>query len=60
MRDNMEIKFSGKGMPGPDGAPNGDLYLTVRVRKIPNFVIMGDDILLIKKLEWLRRLWVLL
>jgi len=46
MRDGMEIKFSGKGMPGPDGVPNGDLYLTVRVRNIPEFVIMGDDILL--------------
>ncbi len=50
MRDGMEIKFSGKGMPGPDGAPNGDLYLTVRVRNIPDFVIMGDDILINKEI----------
>jgi len=51
MRDGMEIKFSGKGMPGPDGTPNGDLYLTVRVRNIPDFVIMGDDILLNKEVS---------
>ncbi len=46
MREGMEIKFSGKGMPGPDGAPSGDLYITVRVRNIPDFVLMGDDILI--------------
>jgi DnaJ-class molecular chaperone len=46
MRDGMEIKFSGKGMVGPDGAPNGDLYITIRVRNVPDFVLMGDDILI--------------
>ncbi|MBW6442049.1 molecular chaperone DnaJ, partial [Patescibacteria group bacterium] len=51
MRDGMEIKFSGKGMPGPDGAPNGDLYITVRVRNVPDFVMMGDDILLNKEVS---------
>jgi len=51
MRDGMEIKFSGKGMPGPDGAPNGDLYITVRVRNIPDFVLMGDDILINKEIN---------
>ena len=51
MRDGMEIKFSGKGMPGPDGAPNGDLYITVRVRNIPDFVLMGDDILINREIN---------
>jgi len=51
MRDGMEIKFSGKGMPGPDGAPSGDLYITVRLRDVPNFVIMGDDVLVSKEID---------
>jgi DnaJ-class molecular chaperone len=52
MRDGMEIKFSGKGMPGPDGAPNGDLYITIRVRNVPSdFVMMGDDILLNREIS---------
>ena len=50
MRDGMEIKFSGKGMPGPENAPNGDLYITIRVRNIPDFVLMGDDILINKEI----------
>ncbi|MFZ2663770.1 MAG: DnaJ C-terminal domain-containing protein [Patescibacteria group bacterium] len=51
MRDGMEIKFSGKGMPGPEGAPSGDLYITVRLRDVPNFVIMGDDVLVSKEIN---------
>lgn len=31
VHDGTEIKFVGKGMSGPNGAPNGDLYITVRV-----------------------------
>jgi len=54
MRDGMEIKFAGKGMPGPNGAPNGDLYLTVRVRDIPDFVIIGDDILVNREINMIE------
>ena len=31
--------------------PNGDLYITVRVRSMPGFVVMGDDILLNKEIS---------
>jgi len=51
MRDGMEVKFSGKGMPGPDEAPSGDLYLTVRLRDVPDFVVMGDDILVSREIS---------
>jgi molecular chaperone DnaJ len=51
MRDGMEIKFTGKGMPGPDNAPNGDLFLTIRVRNISDFIIVGDDLLVTKEIN---------
>jgi DnaJ-class molecular chaperone len=51
MRDGMEVKFTGKGMPGPNGAPAGDLYLTVRLRNVPDFVVMGDDVLVSKEIS---------
>jgi DnaJ-class molecular chaperone len=51
MRDGMEIKFAGKGMEGPKGMPNGDLYITVRVRSMPDFVVMGDDVLINKEID---------
>jgi len=54
MRDGMEIKFSGKGMPGPENSPNGDLYITVRVKNIPDFVLMGDDILINKEINMIE------
>ena len=51
MRDGMEIKFTGKGMLGPDGANVAYLYITIRVRNVPDFVLMGDDILLNKEIN---------
>lgn len=51
MRDGMEIKFAGKGMPGPQGTPSGDLFLTLRLRNVPDFVIMGDDVLVSKEIK---------
>lgn len=52
MKDGMEVKFVGKGMPGPNGAPNGDLYITIRVRNVPSdFVMMGDDVLMNKEIS---------
>ncbi len=31
VHDGTEMRFAGKGMPGPNNAPAGDLYLTIRV-----------------------------
>ncbi len=38
-----EIKFAEKGMPGPNGAPNGDLYITVRVPTPKEFTQRAGD-----------------
>ncbi|MBU0650221.1 DnaJ domain-containing protein [Patescibacteria group bacterium] len=30
-RDGTELRFAGRGMPGPNGTPSGDLFITLRV-----------------------------
>ena len=39
-----EIKFPGKGMPGPSGLPPGDLYLTFRIKTPKEFRVVGSNI----------------
>jgi molecular chaperone DnaJ len=52
-RDGIEIRFAGKGMPGPSkDIPNGDLYLTIRTNSPKEFDIHGDDILVVKEIDY--------
>lgn len=42
--DGSTLKITGAGNLSPAGAP-GDLYLTINVKKDPNFVRQGDDLI---------------
>jgi molecular chaperone DnaJ len=44
VRDGQRIRLRGKGAPGVDGGPPGDLNLLVHVRPHPFFERRGDDI----------------
>ncbi|MBP8960648.1 DnaJ domain-containing protein [Patescibacteria group bacterium] len=44
VRSGTEMKFAGKGMPGPNGLPPGDLYITFRVQTPPYFERSGDNL----------------
>ncbi|GIW69473.1 MAG: molecular chaperone DnaJ [Patescibacteria group bacterium] len=50
-RDGLELKFAGKGMPGPGGAPAGDLFLTLRVSYPQEFRVSGDDVLVLADVD---------
>jgi molecular chaperone DnaJ len=43
--DGQRIRMSGQGSVGGPGAPNGDLYVLVRVRPDERFVREGDDLI---------------
>jgi molecular chaperone DnaJ len=43
-RDGQRIRLAGKGNAGTEGAPNGDLYLIIRVGQHKLFKRVGDDI----------------
>lgn len=42
--DGSRVRVAGKGEPGVGGAPNGDLYLRVRLRPSPEFDLDGSDV----------------
>lgn len=44
VRDNQKIRLRGKGRPGTNGGPAGDLILTVRVAKHPVFSSEGKNL----------------
>jgi molecular chaperone DnaJ len=43
-RDGQRIRLPGKGNAGTEGAPNGDLYLIIKVGPHKLFTRVGDDI----------------
>lgn len=51
VHDGTEVKFAGKGMPGPDGAPTGDLFITIRYRMPAGFNRVGDHLVSVKELD---------
>ena len=43
--DNQTVVLKGEGDPGEKGGPNGDLYITIRVRKHSIFTRNGNNVL---------------
>ncbi|WP_456408966.1 DnaJ C-terminal domain-containing protein [Caldithrix abyssi] len=43
-KDGQILKLKGKGNPGINGGPNGDLLITVRLKPHPVFTRSGDDL----------------
>lgn len=44
IKDKQKLRLKGKGMPGQGGAPPGDLYINVNIRKHPTFELKEDDV----------------
>lgn len=44
VKDGQRIRLRGKGMPGSNGGPAGDLEVTIRVTKHPVYTRDGDDL----------------
>lgn len=49
--NGSRMKVPGKGYPGPDGGPPGDLYIEIKVRPDPVFQREGLDVLLKQKID---------
>ena len=50
-RDGLELKFTGKGMPGPSGTPAGDLFITLKVAPPKGFKVVGDDLYVVAEID---------
>ena len=44
VKDGSRIRLAGKGEPGRNGGPHGDLYLITRVSESPTFKRKGDNL----------------
>jgi molecular chaperone DnaJ len=44
IRDGQRVRVAGKGSPGRDGGPAGDVYLKVRIKPDPTFQLEGSDL----------------
>ena len=44
IRDGQRVRVAGKGSPGRDGGPAGDVYLKVRIKADPSFELDGSDL----------------
>ena len=42
--DGQDLRIPGKGAPGMNGGPGGDLYLTIRITPHPEFDRKGNDL----------------
>ncbi len=54
VRDGTEIRFEGKGMPGPRGLSPGDLFITVRVPAPMEFERSQDDVFSVVEIDFVR------
>ncbi|OKL48719.1 DnaJ C-terminal domain-containing protein [Boudabousia marimammalium] len=45
VHDGQKIKLAGKGRPGQNGGPAGDLIIKIQVAEHPVFSIEGDDVI---------------
>jgi curved DNA-binding protein len=44
IRDGATLRLAGKGDPGVNGGPAGDVYLHVRLAPHPRYRVIGDDL----------------
>lgn len=44
VRDGQKVRVAGKGSPGQDGGPPGDIFLRVRIKADPAFTLESHDL----------------
>lgn len=54
VRDGTEVRFSGKGMPGGQGMPSGDLFITLRVRYPSEFKVINDNLVVSAEISFVE------
>ncbi|MHA1491802.1 MAG: DnaJ C-terminal domain-containing protein [Promethearchaeota archaeon] len=52
IKDDQKLRLKGKGMPGENGGPPGDLYIAVHIKPHPIFIRKKDDIQIIKEISF--------
>ena len=50
--DGKKLRLAGKGQPGPQGGPPGDLYVKIKILNHPVFQRQGDDLYVNKEIKY--------
>ncbi len=53
-RNGTELRYAEKGMPGPEGMPAGDLYISLRVSTPREFQRVGDNLGLALEIDFIQ------
>jgi DnaJ-class molecular chaperone len=52
IKDDQKLRLKGKGMPGENGGPQGDLYITIHIRGHPTFERKEDDLYVVQEVPF--------
>jgi curved DNA-binding protein len=52
IREGKKLRVGGKGTPGKDGGPRGDLFFRIRMQQHPFFQREGDDLVMEKEVTF--------
>jgi curved DNA-binding protein len=47
-----KLRLRGKGQPSPNGGPNGDLYIQIKILDHPLFQRQGDDLIINREIKF--------
>ena len=50
--DGNKLRLAGKGQPGPEGGPSGDLYVKIKILDHPIFHREGDDLYINREIKF--------
>lgn len=50
----MRLKFTGKGGPGPEGTPHGDLYLVIQIKPSKTFARRNANLYVLKEIGYVQ------
>jgi len=50
--DGKKLRLAGKGQPGPEGGPSGDLYIKIKILDHPIFHREGDDLYINREIKF--------
>ncbi len=54
VQNQTQMKFTGKGMPGPNSTPNGDLFITFGLRLPKEFQPLGSNLGVLVELNFVQ------
>lgn len=54
VQNGTQMKFNGKGMPGPSGTPSGDLFITFRLQLPKEFQPLGNNLGVLAEIDFVQ------